>query len=117
MLHIEVHLVSDTRALGSLNGLRAEEGRDSDEEEPERKPAEEHGGEEERVCDCQRFSPSRLCRRGDSITRTVTCRPRIRFTSAFKVFTYNDRLPSCYGLQEHCVLKAERRDHPGRNGE
>ena len=49
MLHIEVHLVGDTRALGSLNGLRAEEGRDSDEEEPERKPAEEHGGEEERV--------------------------------------------------------------------
>ena len=54
MLHIKVNLVGDARALCRLNGLGAKEGRNRDEEEAERKPAEEHGGEGERVCGFRR---------------------------------------------------------------
>ena len=48
MLDVEEDLVGDLGALRSLDGLGAEEGRDGDEEEAEREPAEDHGGEEER---------------------------------------------------------------------
>lgn len=51
MLDVEVNLVGNARGLCSLDGLGAEEGRDGDEEEAEREPAEDHGGVEERdVC-------------------------------------------------------------------
>ncbi len=43
MLDVEVDLVGDPGALCSLDGLRAEERGDGDEEEAEGKPTEEHG--------------------------------------------------------------------------
>ena len=42
MLDVKVDLVGDARAL-RLHRLGAEEGRDGDEEEAEREPAEDHG--------------------------------------------------------------------------
>ena len=44
MVDVEVDLVGDARALRRLDGLGAEEGRERDKQEPEREPAEDHGG-------------------------------------------------------------------------
>ena len=41
---VKVDLVGDARALGSLDGLGTEEGRDGDEQEAQGEPTEDHGG-------------------------------------------------------------------------
>ena len=70
MLDVKVDLVGDARAL-RLDRLGAEEGRDGDEEEAEREPAEDHGGRRGKSVNMSASAATRLCRRGDLITSGV----------------------------------------------
>ena len=71
LLDVEVDLVADARALRSLNGLGTEEGRDGDQQEAEREPAEDHGGRRGKSVKMSASAATRLCRRGDLITSDV----------------------------------------------
>lgn len=79
MLDVEVDLVGDPGTLGSLDGLRAEERGDRDEEETEGEPTEEHGwwwGEEREMRWLRdRYAAPSSSRRGDSLAGRTRATP------------------------------------------
>ena len=90
MLDVKVDLVGDARAL-RLDRLGAEEGRDGDEEEAEREPAEDHGGEEKREVGTS--APLRVLGIADVATRS-RAGARKRSMGPGSPFSQLDQLPT-----------------------